>query len=48
MYHVSTHGVDECMINVHCYYYYEYNQSVIKRGKFSSSTAQISEEKEHH
>ena len=22
MYHVSTQGVDECMINVHYYYYY--------------------------
>ena len=22
MYHVSAEGVDECMINVHYYYYY--------------------------
>ena len=22
MYHVSAQGIDECMINVYCYYYY--------------------------
>ena len=25
MYHLSTHGIDERMINVHYYYYYYYN-----------------------
>ena len=27
MYHVSTQGVDECMINVHYYYYMYYVKS---------------------
>ena len=31
MYHVSAQGVDERMINVHCYYYYGPNiEPVVK------------------
>ena len=30
MYHVSAQGVNECMINVHYYYYYKEVQLVCK------------------
>ena len=35
MYGVSTQGVDECMINVHYYYYYkgsQRNHTIIEKG----------------
>ena len=28
MYHVSAQGVDERMINVHCYYYYKMQKGI--------------------
>ena len=34
MYHVSTQGIDECMINVHYYYYYQKSATVV-RGTFA-------------
>ena len=37
MYHVSAQGVDECMINVH-YYYYEATKLNIQRARLHFTT----------
>ena len=36
MYHVSAQGVDECMINVHYYYYYNSNHRTIPHEKLQA------------